>query len=139
MQPATRHSTPRDGRLHAARMMRLRGITVDCADPEALASFWATALGYDRRNLWDPYEGAKDPRGQGPHLTFQRCGEAVRNRLHLDVYADDPDTEADRFVDLGAERVARYVEGDTWWVVLRDPAGNEFCIIAAQGADRALS
>lgn len=118
-------------------MMRLGGITVDCADPEALAAFWSSALGWERRALWHPYEGARDPGRREPNLTFQRTGDDVRNRLHLDFYADDPDAEADRFVDLGAERVGRFVEGDTWWWVLRDPAGNDFCVIAAQGADRA--
>ncbi|WP_267313224.1 VOC family protein [Allosaccharopolyspora coralli] len=32
----------------------------------------------------------------------------------------------------------RIDEGDTWWWVMRDPAGNAFCLIAAQGADRSL-
>lgn len=119
-------------------MIRLRGITVDCADPDGLADFWAAALGYERRQLWEPYEGAKDPGGRDANLTFQRSAAGVGNHLHLDAYADDPDAEADRLVDLGARRIGRFEEGDTWWWVLRDPAGNEFCIIAAQGADRAI-
>lgn len=119
-------------------MMRLGGITVDCRDPDALAAFWAGALGGDRRTLWDPYEGVRDPAGRDPNLTFQRTADGVRNRLHLDFYAEDPDAEADRFVELGAEHVHRHVEGDTWWWVLRDPAGNDFCVIAAQGADRTV-
>ncbi|MQA06522.1 MAG: VOC family protein, partial [Streptosporangiales bacterium] len=117
-------------------MIRLRGITVDCADPDALAAFWAAALGYERRDLWDSYNGAKDPQRRDPNLTFQRTGAGNSNHLHLDAYADDPDAEAERLEALGAQRVGRFEEGDTWWWVLRDPAGNEFCIIAAQGAER---
>lgn len=119
-------------------MLRLRGITVDGPDPEGLAAFWQAVLEYDARDLWDPYAGAKDPDGRDPNLTFQRADHGPANHLHLDLYADDPDAEAQRLTGLGATRVRRVDEGDTWWWVLRDPAGNEFCVIAAQGQDRAL-
>jgi catechol 2,3-dioxygenase-like lactoylglutathione lyase family enzyme len=84
-------------------------ITFDCADPAALAAFWAEALGY---RLDDPPEGFDsweqaldafgvpperrnnasaviDPAGSGPRLFFQRVPEPkrVKNRLHLDVRA----------------------------------------------------
>lgn len=123
---------------HAVVVLRLRGVTVDCSDPGELAGFWSAVLGYDRRTLWEPYAGAKDPHGQDPHLTFQRSAAHDDNHLHLDLYSDDPDVDAQRLVALGAERVQRLQEGDTWWWVMRDPAGNKFCVIAAQGVDRAL-
>jgi catechol 2,3-dioxygenase-like lactoylglutathione lyase family enzyme len=84
-------------------------ITFDCADPAALAAFWAEALGY---RLQDPPGGfgsweqaldafgvpperrndasaVIDPAGSGPRLFFQRVPEPkrVKNRLHLDVRA----------------------------------------------------
>jgi len=119
-------------------MLRLSGITINTPDPEGLAAFWEAALGYERRRLWEPYAGVKDPRARGPHLTFQRSDAPQGARLHLDLYADDPDAEADRLVQLGARREGRVEEGDTWWWVLRDPGGNAFCVIAAQGVDRSL-
>jgi catechol 2,3-dioxygenase-like lactoylglutathione lyase family enzyme len=119
-------------------MLRLRGITVDSPDPAGSARFWAAALGYDDRPLWEPYAGLRDPRGRDPHLTFQESGGAGGGGLHLDLYADDPDAEAARLVLLGAQRVRRVEEGDTWWWVLRDPDGNAFCVIAAHGADRSV-
>lgn len=117
-------------------MLRLRGITIDGPDPEGLAEFWRAVLGYQARSLWEPYAGGKDAHEQDPHLTFQRAPDAGNNHLHLDLYADDPDAEADRLVGLGAQYLRRVEEGDTWWWVLRDPGGNEFCVIAAQGQDR---
>lgn len=118
-------------------MLRIGGITIDGPDPEGLATFWAEALGYQRRTLWDPYAGARDPGGRGPNLTFQRtAARAPASRLHLDLYADDPDAESTRLIELGAERVRRVEEGDTWWWVMRDPTGNEFCVVAALGQDR---
>ncbi|TYB38657.1 VOC family protein [Micromonospora sp. AP08] len=72
-------------------------ITFDCADPAALAAFWATTLGY---RLQDPPGGFEsweqaldamgvpperrndasavvDPAGTGPRLFFQRVPEAI--------------------------------------------------------------
>lgn len=120
-------------------MLQLRGITIDGPDPENLAAFWCSALGYQDRRLWEPYAGATDPEHHGPHLTFQRNNDHAANHLHLDLYADDPDSEAARLMTYGAEKIQRFAEGDTWWWVMRDPAGNEFCVIAAQGAGRSLT
>lgn len=120
-------------------MLRLRGITVDSPEPERLAAFWAAALGYDRRELWEPYIGLRDPSGRDPLVTIQRTSDHPANHLHLDLYAEDPDAEAEHLETLGATRVQRFTEGDTWWWVLRDPAGNEFCVVAAEGPDRTAS
>ncbi len=82
-------------------------ITVDCADPSGLATFWAEVLGYqvqpppDGFDSWDAaLEAFGVPRDQwnsrsailpieGPHprVFFQRVpeGKTIKNRLHLDV------------------------------------------------------
>ncbi len=119
-------------------MMRLRGVTVDCSELDELAGFWGAALGYEPRSLWEPYAGVKEPTGRDPHLTFQRASGRGTNHLHLDLYSDDPNVDLERLVALGAHLVRRIDQDDTWWWVMRDPAGNEFCPIAAQGADRSL-
>ena len=64
-----------------------------------------------------------------PRLWFQRVPEAkvVKNRVHLDVRADDVAAEVDRLVALGATRLDDGPVGDL--VVLRDPEGNELCVI----------
>jgi predicted enzyme related to lactoylglutathione lyase len=49
----------------------------------------------------------------------------VRNRVHVDISAADRAAEVARLVDLGAT-VAREAEGYT---VLRDPEGNNFCVL----------
>jgi hypothetical protein len=116
----------------------MKGITTNGPDTELLASFWQEALHYERRDLWEPFVGLRDPAGQDPLLTFQRVPDASANSLHLDLYADDVEAETERLVDLGAKRVRRVEEGDTYWWVLRDPGGNLFCVIAATGEDRAL-
>jgi hypothetical protein len=59
-------------------------------------------------------------------LIFQLVPEAktVKNRVHLDMLADDLQAETARLVELGARRVADH--GD--FVVLADIEGNEFCL-----------
>jgi hypothetical protein len=51
--------------------------------------------------------------------------KAVKNRVHLDVRADDPVTELQRLVGLGARVMAK----QDGCVVLVDPEGNEFCMV----------
>jgi catechol 2,3-dioxygenase-like lactoylglutathione lyase family enzyme len=137
-------------------------VTFDCADPAALSTFWAAALGY---RLQDPPEGfatweafltdlgvpedewnsasaVVDPDGGGPRLYFQRVPEpkATKNRVHLDLNVGGPlgtplderkaavDREVKRMIDLGAEVVREVEERGEFWVVMRDPEGNEFCL-----------
>ena len=100
-------------------------VTFDCADPDALAHFWAEVLGYevpgppgdfetwdDALTAWGVPEdhrndasAAVDPAGVGPRLFFQRVPEnkVVKNRVHLDVRAV-PGLEGDaRMAGLEAE------------------------------------
>ena len=88
-----------------------------------------------------------DPAGGGPPIWFQKVPEskAGKNRLHLDVYPtgrDDTlkmarrveiiDARVSELVRLGAgvDRRARSDDpGDEfYYVVMRDPEGNEFCV-----------
>ncbi len=66
-----------------------------------------------------------------PRLFFQRVPEAkvVKNRVHLDLSADDPNAEIDRLVSLGATVLNRHDEGEHRWVTLADPEGNELCVM----------
>jgi hypothetical protein len=58
-------------------------------------------------------------------------GRTVKNRLHLDFRPDDQDAEVSRLLALGA-RPADIGQGEQSWVVLRDPEGNEFCVLGAR-------
>jgi catechol 2,3-dioxygenase-like lactoylglutathione lyase family enzyme len=99
-------------------------VTFDCADPAALAAFWAEVLGYQVQapppgfDTWDaalesmgvPPEHRNDasalidPEGSGPRIFFQRVpeGKAAKNRVHLDVRAAPELTGEERMVALEA-------------------------------------
>jgi hypothetical protein len=112
---------------------RFTELVIDCADPHALARFWARVLGYDVQEEADDAVAIAGPPGSGPVLVFGRVPEpkAVKNRIHLDVNATDQDQAAElhRLLDLGARPVEIGQSGDESWHVLADPEGNEFCLL----------
>ncbi|MFE5893414.1 VOC family protein [Streptomyces sp. NPDC056462] len=128
-------------------MARLHDLVIDCAHPAATARFWAAALDdYDVA----PYDDAElarlraqgisgpeddptvlvEPRGGGPRLWCQLVPEPkrVKNRLHLDLVATDPEAELGRLTALGATLVTRHEDHR----VLADPEGNEFCLFPSR-------
>ncbi len=112
--------------------LRVEMVTVDCADPQRLAQWWAEAAGGDVAVL-APGEFVLVSRPKGPALGFQRVDDPTpgKNRVHLDFSAADLDLEVGRLVDLGAVVVDRHdVGGGFRWVVLNDPDGNVFCVAA---------
>ena len=119
-------------------------LAIDSADPSALARFWCSVLGYEVRDEDDEtvtIGSPQVPEGKNrlgpvpPTLTFARVpeGKTVKNRLHIDVNPADreQDEEVDRLLGLGA-RHADVGQGDVSWVVLADPEGNEFCVLAGR-------
>lgn len=118
--------------------LRPGNVVFNTPDPEKLREFWATLTGYEPRPLSGTSLGLRDPSGRGPHLTFQHSNadEPVPGRCHVDFYADDPDDVAERALQLGGDFVRRASEGDVRWVVLTDPDGNEFCVVASGSPDR---
>ncbi|GHD05550.1 VOC family protein [Zhihengliuella salsuginis] len=119
-------------------------LAIDCADPESLARFWCAVLDYEVQDadeglvsIGSPLEpeGKHRPGPVPPTLTFARVpeGKAVKNRLHLDVNPTDREQaeEVRRLLELGARR-ADVGQDEASWVVLTDPEGNEFCVLASR-------
>jgi hypothetical protein len=106
-------------------------VTVDCADPQGLARFWAGVLDTEVAADWGEFVMLA-PSSAGVRLGFQRVPEpaAGKNRLHLDLETDDRAGEVRRLVGLGAEH--RYDQVDQVpgldWSTLADPEGNVFCV-----------
>ena len=76
----------------------------------------------------DPMVLVERPGGPGPRYLFQLVPESkvVKNRLRLDLRADDPAAELRRLVGLGA----RVLHEQAGWMVLADPEGNEFDLVS---------
>jgi hypothetical protein len=109
-------------------------VVVDAAQPATLALWWANALGWVVTFEADgEYEIRPTPE-RLPGLVFVPVPDpkATKNRLHLDFRPDDQAAELDRLLALGARRVD-VGQGEQAWVVLADPEGNEFCVLAPRG------
>jgi hypothetical protein len=118
-------------------------LEIDCADPVSLAAFWCAVLGYEVQDEEDGVitigspdvpEGRDRPGPVPPTLTFARVpeGKTVKNRLHMDVSPTDreQDEEVRRLLDLGARHLDVGQGDEVSWVVMADPEGNEFCVLA---------
>jgi predicted enzyme related to lactoylglutathione lyase len=114
-------------------------LTVDSINPQALAEFWAEALGWsigrdvNEIEVWIERE-LDDPRQTGfPDILFLKNpdGKKVKNRLHIDLRPDDQAAEVARLESLGATRIdiGQSAEPTCTWVVMADPEGNEFCVL----------
>jgi predicted enzyme related to lactoylglutathione lyase len=112
---------------------RWEQIVVDAEDPARLARWWATALDYRIvREAPGEIEIRRTP-DELPGLLFTPVPDAktTKNRLHIDLRPDDQEAEVERLVDMGA-RLADIGQHDVSWVVLADPEGNEFCVLASK-------
>lgn len=112
----------------APHVAGLRMVCFDSVDPPALAGFWATLLGGTMSVDGDG--DAWVSTGDGPRLDFLRVPEVktLKNRLHLDIAVTDVALATAEALALGATRADDVYDGGPWQV-LRDPEGNEFCLL----------
>ena len=115
--------------------LELQWVSIDAHDPQKIAEFWAQVLGYEVVPDPDPGDGEleveiapKDGNGQRLLIVEVHDEKKVKNRVHFDLTPDDQDAEVERVLALGATK-ADIGQGETSWVVMADPEGNEFCIL----------
>lgn len=110
------------------------GVRLDAHDVELIAAFWAQTLGWDARRLptgevlVNPPEPTSYPvivcPGAGP--------KAAPNRIHFDLTTPSRNAMQDllaRARGLGATHADIGQSPDEPHMVLRDPEGNELCVI----------
>ncbi|WP_053353349.1 VOC family protein [Leucobacter musarum] len=114
-------------------MVGLSMITMDTADPRALAGWWAERLGGEIVHEADGWFCIVRAPQLPAAIGFQKVDDptAGKNRLHLDF---DVDQSVDRaalvteWVAAGARHLGRRGEAGFSWDTFADPDGNEFCI-----------
>jgi len=117
--------------------IRIQCLCIDTTNPARLAGFWQAALGWrrtfeeDDQIVLEPPAGSRED-GVAPDLLFLRVPEdvATKNRLHLDLRPQDQAAEVARLEALGAERADVGQGPDATWVVMKDPDGNYFDVLA---------
>ena len=117
--------------------VRVGSILIRCVRFDELVAFWQAALGYvPREPAQDGWVVLADPTGTGPNLSLDQVAEdrlpplGELSRVHLDLYTTDQPAEVERLVGLGATRYPRDYGPNDDFVVLVDPDGNRFCVVA---------
>nr|WP_062341848.1 VOC family protein [Herbidospora sakaeratensis] len=101
----------------------------DCADPALLATFWGKVLGappVHRDPSWSYVDGSL-------RIAFQRVPEPKtgKNRAHLDIGVGDVAAAAATALAWGAEQNGPLqIDAQGAFQVMRDPEGNEFCLVS---------
>jgi hypothetical protein len=113
---------------------RIAVIAIDAVRPRVVADFWCNILGWTVVGEDDGVVSIGAPDGSWPTIDVAPVPEekSVKNRLHLDLRADHTTTadELERLLGLGARPTDVGQGPDASWVVLADPEGNEFCLLA---------
>jgi predicted enzyme related to lactoylglutathione lyase len=119
---------------------RLCHFVIDVDDLDAGVEFWSAALDANEEPLAETsrhvYRRLRLP-GSDVRILLQRTDDEKlgKERMHLDLETDDVEAEVRRLEALGATRWDHQQErGHDFWV-LRDPWGNEFCILQSEFPD----
>jgi hypothetical protein len=127
--------------MTATGNLSVAALTIDCADPAALADFWGEALGRPVSPgavAGDTAVDAPDP-ASGPRMLLHNVPEP--KGMHLVLLTDRYDEEIGRLTGLGARPLneiklpAVRLGGDSyvvWQTTFADPEGNEFDLVMWQ-------
>jgi predicted enzyme related to lactoylglutathione lyase len=122
-------------------------VTFSAAEPITLGRFWSAALGWpdepidegfiqqlldagmDERERESFYVTRETPTSR-PRLLFQRREKSRPSSypIHLDLRADDRETEVERLTGIGATVGETKTGAGRTWTVMRDPESNPFCV-----------
>ena len=122
-------------------MGKIHEIVFDCDKPSRLAAFWVDMLdGYAIRGYDDAaiarlaalgFTPETDPTvmvdGPGPSICFQNVDgrRHDNNRVHFDIEVSDRAGTVERLRRRGADPVRVLPT----YTVMRDPEGNQFCLV----------
>jgi Glyoxalase-like domain len=125
--------------------LNVAALTIDSADPAALADFWGKALGRPVSPGAVPGDTAVDATGpdSGPRMILHHPPEpgTGKNSIHLVLITDHHDEETERLTSLGATplnktKLPAVRTGDATFSVSQttfaDPEGNEFDLVTWQ-------
>jgi catechol 2,3-dioxygenase-like lactoylglutathione lyase family enzyme len=120
---------------------QLHCLVLDCAEPRALAAFYAELLGMEVLGS-DADWAAIGSGSRLPALLFHRVepyrppvwpAGPVPMQMHVDVLVDDLDDAEPRVLALGAT-LLNGSDKPIGFRVYADPAGHPFCLVTAESS-----
>lgn len=110
--------------------MKTHGLTIDTANPQALAAWWSKALGVEIGADFGVLVTLATPPELLPLQFFKPATIAEgRNRVHPDFKTSDLDAETERLVAMGATIVQKNELPQIRYTTLTDPDGNNFDLV----------
>lgn len=114
-------------------MLTIGSIVWGVRDVARAIQFWSAALHY--KPLREPsadWAILVPQSGTNPQFAISQVTSSAEDhqRHHLDLYADDASAEIERLLAIGARSIAWSYPSNADYVVLADPDGNTFCVIA---------
>ena len=115
--------------------LRLTALGVDANDPLRVARFWAGVLRWKMGAEADEVVALDPTDGTRFSIEFAQVAEPQegKNRIHLDLSSASIEAQnatVRQAIDLGGRRIDVGQGPDAEHVVLADPEGNEFCVLA---------
>lgn len=113
--------------------IRLGSVSLDCADPHALADFWAALLDGEIAFRSDTFVAVQLPSMWLTAVTVENYvpptwpGDDSPKQIHLDLSVKDLAAAAQEALALGATRCENQPDPDSYLVFL-DLAGHPFCL-----------
>ena len=106
-------------------------VTIDCSDPQRLASFYGELLELSVVFQDGPYVVLGPVEPGTAHMIFQKVPESAsgKNRAHVDLHVRDFDAAAKRVVELGGTVGDHVKDVGIEWTQMHDPEGNIFCMM----------
>lgn len=124
---------------------RLAQFVIDVADLDEGVAFWSAALHATPEPI-DPNSESVYRRlilpNENVRVLLQLTNDLKRSpkeRMHIDLEASDVAAEVTRLEALGATRWDHQQERNHDFWVLRDPWGNEFCVLEPEFPDLLFS
>ncbi|NYG57087.1 catechol 2,3-dioxygenase-like lactoylglutathione lyase family enzyme [Nocardioides daedukensis] len=115
--------------------LRLATVVVNVRDMERATEFWRRAIGYHPADDQQDGHFRTLVHANRTPIVLQLTDRAPSGpvRVHLDLYTQEQQRHVERLIELGAERVDDWPDREESEgpevVVLRDPDGNEFCVV----------
>nr|MDT0667348.1 VOC family protein [Micromonospora sp. DSM 115978] len=109
-------------------------LCVDSAEPEKLARGWQGVTGGVVGVDADGDARLRTDAGVVIDFLTVRDSKLGKNRLHVDLGTTDLDLAVSQALAHGAQRAGDVYTGPGW-AVMRDPEGNEFCLLAPEYRD----
>lgn len=116
--------------------LNLVALCFDAHDPTRLGRFWADLLGWEIVPDADVECSLKPTDDTGFQLDFSRSDnpKVQQNQMHFDLTSASPQHQLEtvaKALKLGGRHLDIGQGPDATHVVMADPEGNEFCVIAA--------